>query len=198
MGFLHMFSHYCESTVKTFGPLRTYYPPLIARPWNTSSPATHTGRHDYIATLNIFVTELPPLPASAAVHGARCSTHFTSTTAFTRASATSRLIQTSFTPVWGPPRVQVVGSSCSSSGSTSSSQGAPVAAVHARGALSTIRAGADGGMVRPLPRGQHAHLCGKLARAAGPPARARGPPFPLTILCTYVITGQCPKTQKRY
>ena len=23
-GFLHMFSHYCESTVKTFGPLRTY------------------------------------------------------------------------------------------------------------------------------------------------------------------------------
>ena len=27
-GFLHMFSHYCESAVKTFGPLRTYYPPL--------------------------------------------------------------------------------------------------------------------------------------------------------------------------
>ena len=30
MGFLHMFSHYCESTLKTFGPLRTYRPPLLA------------------------------------------------------------------------------------------------------------------------------------------------------------------------
>ena len=28
MSFLQWFSHHCESTVKTFGPLRTYYPPL--------------------------------------------------------------------------------------------------------------------------------------------------------------------------
>ena len=27
MGFLQWFSHHCESTVKTFGPLQTYYPP---------------------------------------------------------------------------------------------------------------------------------------------------------------------------
>ena len=70
----------------------------------------------------------------------------------------------------GPPRAQVVGSSCSSSGSTSSSQGAPVAAVHARGALSTIRAGADGGMVRPLPRAACAFV-----RRVGPRGRAARP-----------------------
>ena len=29
MGFLHAFSHHCESTVKTFGPLQTYYPPPL-------------------------------------------------------------------------------------------------------------------------------------------------------------------------
>jgi hypothetical protein len=28
MGSLHMFSHHCESTVKTFGRLQTYYPPI--------------------------------------------------------------------------------------------------------------------------------------------------------------------------
>ena len=28
MACLHMFSHHCESTVKTFGPLQTYYPTM--------------------------------------------------------------------------------------------------------------------------------------------------------------------------
>ena len=28
MGFLHVYSHHCESTVKVFGSLQTYYPTM--------------------------------------------------------------------------------------------------------------------------------------------------------------------------
>jgi hypothetical protein len=41
MGSLHMFSHHCESTVKTFGRLQTYYPPMAATP-SVRRPSEHS------------------------------------------------------------------------------------------------------------------------------------------------------------
>ena len=102
--------------------------------------------------------------------------HVTTTTAFSRASATSRAIHTSFTPSGGLRARRLWEAPGSSSWLATAAARGAVAIVNARGALSTVRAGMDGVTVRPLPYAACAFVprIGPRWRAARPP---RGPPL---------------------